>query len=316
MNNPARAPLITNDNSKPRDNCQSGDGFYKWNEVSWSSRVPENHQQTWGPRPRAAFPRCSPSIIIVARTAVKDQSHARHGAPTRPATSYEQVVVPDPRDVSGYRTGRCDARATSQADRFRDELRSCETDTARYALCVQKRDELLDRQTGLQLLADTCELIMSAECPTYRRRKQARGRRSSEEDDAVQWRRFLGLAREGGDMKSSFLSALKEVARCWDRHIIQHYQWASRGEKYCNQLRAAARKVPRWDDTVSGLNWSILQRSRKVGQRPVRASANPIEQHDLERLKTWSQDPSRHEELPIDDVPNGLGFDCFSLLVH
>ncbi|KAK3901961.1 hypothetical protein C8A05DRAFT_15915 [Staphylotrichum tortipilum] len=204
----------------------------------------------------------------------------------------------------------------SQADRFRDELRACGTDTARYELCVQKRDELLDRQTGLQLLVATCEQIMSAECPTYQQQKQTRGRKSSEEDDTAQWHRFLGLAREGDDMKSSCLSALKKVARCWGPHIIQHYQWASRGGKYCNQLRAAAKKVSVWDDAVSGLNWSILQRSRNVQQRPVKASANPIEQHDLERLKTWSQDPSRHKKLPIDDIPPGLGFDRFGLLVH
>ncbi len=204
----------------------------------------------------------------------------------------------------------------SQADRFREELRSCETDAARYELCVQKRDELLDRQIGLELLVATCELIMSAECPTYQRRKQTPCRKSRTKDNAKQRHRFLGPAKRGDRMKSSSLTALKEVARCWGPQIIQHYQWASRGERYCNQLRAAARKVPQWDDAVLGLNWWILQRSRNVRQRPVRASVNPIEQHDLERLKTWSQDPSRREELSINDIPDGLGFDTFGLLVH
>jgi hypothetical protein len=101
----------------------------------------------------------------------------------------------------------------SQADCFREELRSCETDAARYELCVQKREELLDQQTELQLLIATCELIMSTECPTYRRRKQTRARESRKEDDTEQWNRFLGLAREGDRIKSNCLSALKVVER-------------------------------------------------------------------------------------------------------
>lgn len=204
----------------------------------------------------------------------------------------------------------------SQADCFREELRSCETDAARYELCVQKREELLDQQTELQLLIATCELIMSTECPTYRRRKQTRARESRKEDDTEQWNRFLGLAREGDRIKSNCLSALKVVERHWGRQVIQHYQWASRGEKYCNQLRAAAWKVTRWGDAVLILNWLILQRSRNVRKRPVKASVNPIEQNDLERLKTWTEDPALCRKLSVDDIPDYLGFDGFGLLVR
>lgn len=204
----------------------------------------------------------------------------------------------------------------SRADRFREELRACETDSERYDLCAEKRDELLDRHAGLQLLVSSYERIMSIECPTYRQRKQTRGRGSGNEGDVEQWRRFIGLAEEGDGIKSACLSALKEVARCWGQQVIQHYRWASRGEKYCNQLRAAARKVPRWDDAVTGLNWSILERSRNVRRRPVKASANPIEQHDLQHLKTWPQDPSLQKKFSMEDIPNGLGLDAFGLLVH
>jgi hypothetical protein len=204
----------------------------------------------------------------------------------------------------------------SQADCFRAELRSCETDAARYELCIRKREELLDRQTELQLLIATCELIMSTECPTYRRRKQTRARESKEEDDAEQWNRFFGLAKEGDRIRSNCISALKVVEYHWGRQVIQHYQWASRGEKYCNQLRAAARKVPVWGEAALILNQSILQRSRNVRQRPVKASANPIEQHDLERLKTSSQDSSLRRKLSVNDIPDGLGFDSFNILVR
>lgn len=112
------------------------------------------------------------------------------------------------------------------------------------------------------------------------------------------------------------LSALKEVARCWGQQVIRHYRWASKGLNYCNRLRAAARRVSHWGDAVLVLNWSILQRSRNVRQRPIQASVNPIEPHDLVCLKAWSRDPSRYKKLPLDDIPYYLGFDGFGLLVY
>ncbi|KAK0655268.1 hypothetical protein B0T16DRAFT_450984 [Cercophora newfieldiana] len=107
----------------------------------------------------------------------------------------------------------------SQVDHFRDELRLCETDKKKYDLCVQKRDELLDRHTGLQIFIAACEHVMSIECSEYSRRKQTKDRDStqplptSKEDDAAQWDRFLGVATDGLKIKSKCLSALKEVRR-------------------------------------------------------------------------------------------------------
>ncbi|KAK0716737.1 hypothetical protein B0T26DRAFT_647275, partial [Lasiosphaeria miniovina] len=180
----------------------------------------------------------------------------------------------------------------SQVDRFREDLRLCETDTQRYGLCVQKRDELLDQHSGLQVLVAACEHVMSTECPEYRRRKQTKNRDSTpplptnKDDDAAQWDRFLGVATDG----SKHLSALKEVVRCWGRDIVQHYQWASKRVKYWNQLRTTARRVPVWEEAVVGLNWSMLQRSRDIHRRPVKALVNPIEQADLDSLRTWSRE--------------------------
>ncbi|KAK0656528.1 hypothetical protein B0T16DRAFT_425083 [Cercophora newfieldiana] len=207
----------------------------------------------------------------------------------------------------------------SQVDRFRDELRLCETDTHRYDLCVQKRDELLDQHTGLQILVAACERVMSTECPEYRRRKQTKSRDSSQppstnkEDDAAQWDRFFGVATDG----SKRLSSLKEVVRCWGRDVVQHYQWASKGEKYWNQLRTTARRVPVWEEAVVGLNWSMLQRSRDIHRRPVKALVNPIEQADLDSLRTWSrEDPFPCQKLTAEDLPDTFGFDKYGLMVH
>ncbi|KAK4143587.1 uncharacterized protein C8A04DRAFT_12237 [Dichotomopilus funicola] len=177
---------------------------------------------------------------------------------------------------------------------LREEFRLCETDTQRYDLCVQKRDELLDQQTRLQTLAAACERVMSSECPEYGRRKKAKSQDS---------------ATDG--------SALKEVVRCWGRDVVQHYQWSSKGEKYCNQLRATARRVPVWEEAVVGLNWSMLQRSRDIRRRPVKALVNPIEQADLDSLRSWSrEDPFPCKRLAAKDLPDTFGFDKYGLMVY
>ncbi|KAK4182234.1 ATP synthase subunit alpha [Podospora australis] len=207
----------------------------------------------------------------------------------------------------------------TQVNRFREELRICETDAQRYEMCVQKRDELLDRHTGLQVLVAACDHVMSVECPEYRRRKQTKNRDSTQplpanqEDDAAQWNRFFGVATDG----FKHLSALKEVVRCWGRDIVQHYQWASKGEKYCNQLRTTARRVPVWKEAVIGLNWSMLQRSRDFRRRPVKALVNPIEQADLDSLRTWSREhPFPCQKLAAEDLSDAFGFDKYGLMVH
>ncbi|KAH7021585.1 uncharacterized protein B0I36DRAFT_334812 [Microdochium trichocladiopsis] len=207
----------------------------------------------------------------------------------------------------------------TQVDRFREELRICETDAQRYELCVQKRDELLDRHAGVQILVAACEHVMSAECPEYRRRKQTKNRDSTQpspvnqEDDAAQWDRFFGVATDG----SKRLTPLKEVVRCWGRDVVQHYQWSSRTEKYWNQLRTTARRVPAWEEAVIGLNRSMLQRSKTVGRRPVQALVNPIEQADLENVRIWSREhPFPCQKSAAKDLPDAFGFDKYGLMVH
>ncbi|KAK3936722.1 ATP synthase subunit alpha [Diplogelasinospora grovesii] len=198
----------------------------------------------------------------------------------------------------------------SQRDRLRETLRLCEPGDKRYALCVQKRDELLDQDTGLKILIATCEHVMATECPEYRQRKQTKDRDSnqpspiSKEDDVARWDRFLGLATDGSRIKSTYLSALKEV-------------WVSKGEKYWNQLRTTARKVHLWDAAVVGLNCLILERYGDIQRRPVKVSVNPIEQADLERLRIWSlEDSFPCQKLAPEDLPSAFGFDKFGLIVY
>jgi len=72
-----------------------------------------------------------------------------------------------------------------QVNRFREELRTCETDTPQqYRLCVQKRDELLSQHAEVQILIAAYEHVMLGECPEYRQRKRTKNRKSLEDDAA------------------------------------------------------------------------------------------------------------------------------------
>lgn len=129
---------------------------------------------------------------------------------------------------------------------------------------------------------------MVSEYPEYRRRKQTKSRDSTTDG-------------------SKRLSALKEVVRCWGRDVVQHY-W--------NQLRTTARRVPVWEEAVVGLNWSMLQRSRDIHRRPVKALVNSIEQADLDSLRSWSrEDPFPCKKLAAEDLPDTFGFDKYGLAV-
>ncbi len=166
----------------------------------------------------------------------------------------------------------------------RDEIRACKTDPERYALCTQIRDELLEQNIGVQLLAAACDHVMSTHCVEYNDWKVARDRRSTEptkpDENVVGWDRFLGVAKRGLKIKSQCLP----VADCWGDDIVQHYQWVYKGRKYCDLLCAAARKVRDREKAMKALNL-MLERSQQgpsLKRRPIHDSSNPIQQGDLD----------------------------------
>ncbi|KAH9225122.1 hypothetical protein K456DRAFT_59713 [Colletotrichum gloeosporioides 23] len=113
-------------------------------------------------------------------------------------------------------------------DRFRDEIRLCQDDAAKYRLCLQTRDDLLSQHSSLQFLIDAFNQVMFAECAEYHTWRKNRDKPSSRplkprEDDILVWERFVGVATEGREIKHTCLSALMEVSRCWGRDTVQHY---------------------------------------------------------------------------------------------
>lgn len=79
--------------------------------------------------------------------------------------------------------------------------------------------------------------------------------------------------------------SLKTVGRIWGRDKVQHYQWADRGQNFCNKLRVAARKVRDWGEATVKLNRLIHGRVLRLSRRQVQVSVNPIEPDDLVNLK-------------------------------
>ena len=168
--------------------------------------------------------------------------------------------------------------------RFREELRLYKTDPGGYELCVRIRNELLTEHTGVELLVAACEHVMFSQCAEYKDWRETRDKPGTQpvvpNDDVADWDRFLSVAKDGHEIKSKCLSALRIVANYWGQDIVQHYRWAYKGRKYCDKFCAVARKVQDWKTAVAGFNLLMLERSqqgRTLKRRPILASMNPIE---------------------------------------
>ena len=79
-----------------------------------------------------------------------------------------------------------------QVEKFRVDLRQCETDTQRFHLCIEARNHLLEKHTKVGLLISAFEQVMFSECVKYKQTKE-RPRRT-DETDTEQWERFIGVA--------------------------------------------------------------------------------------------------------------------------
>ncbi|KAM7204420.1 hypothetical protein V8F33_001722 [Rhypophila sp. PSN 637] len=213
---------------------------------------------------------------------------------------------------------------------FRDQIRRCTTDTHRYDLCAQARDNVLQRDTEVQLLADAYEQVIEEECIVYKEWKEnkAEAWRSlvKTEEDEAQWERFAQVAQGGSDVKSRCIGPLKTVDQYWGADFVRHYQLASKGVKYCEVTGAASREVRDLDEAVTKLNRLMLRRHTATGRgvRRLLHAVNPIAQADLVDLKAWSHRESFNKDkqslpyrtLVAADLPSGFGFDKFGLMVQ
>ncbi|KAL8366290.1 hypothetical protein RB595_004861 [Gaeumannomyces hyphopodioides] len=217
-----------------------------------------------------------------------------------------------------------------QINQFRAQIRLCETDTEKYELCAQTRDDVLERHTEVQLLVAAYEHIIVDECVGYKEWKEKRGEGQrlpiKTREDAAKWEKFIDVARDGSKVKSRCISPLKTVGRYWGAAFVQHYQLASKGERYCEVIGAAAREVRGLNEAVTKLNRLMLRRHLATGRgrRRLREVVNPIDQADPVDLRAWSHQDSfdkdknslPYQELAAADLPPGFGFDKFGLMVR
>ncbi|KAL8299207.1 hypothetical protein RB594_003659 [Gaeumannomyces avenae] len=217
-----------------------------------------------------------------------------------------------------------------QINQFRTQIRLCETDTEKYELCAQTRDDVLERHTEVQLLVAAYEHIIVDECVGYKEWKEKGGEGQGlpikTREDAAKWERFVDVARGGSEVKSRCIGPLKTVNRYWGANFVQHYQLASKGVRYCEVTGAAAREVRDLDEAVTKLNRLMLRRHLATGRglRRPREVVNPIDQADLVNLKAWShrdsfdkgKDSLPYRKLAAADLPPGFGFDKFGLMVR
>ncbi len=109
------------------------------------------------------------------------------------------------------------AHEAQLVEEFRQEIRLCETDAAKFDKCAQKRDELLEESDRLVLWLAAFEHVMSAECPAYRGRKEHARPRSSQprmtqEDGSARWDRFVGVAADGSVAIRKLLPPLQAIS--------------------------------------------------------------------------------------------------------
>ena len=224
------------------------------------------------------------------------------------------------------------AHEAQLVEEFRRDIRLCETDTARFDKCVQKRDELLEESDRLVLRLAAFEHVMSAECLMYRgRRARTRPRssqpRMTEEDGAAKWDRFVGVAADGSVAIRKLLPPLKAISLQWGKDFVQHYQLANKGQHYCNTFSAAIKNHTRHNG-VRKLNQLLLRRFQIPGRRALKEGVNPIEPADLQNLTRWrdegpfvkESDPDKVQlqfvDLACEDLPPGFAFDQFGLMVR
>lgn len=211
-----------------------------------------------------------------------------------------------------------------QVDKLRRDLAACESVTEKTIICQRTRDHLLGKHQSLEILFAVCRDVME----------------DSEQSYLVgapdgSWQQFSHLADKGARTRATCIKALRDVADRWGSEVIHHYGWGTMGLGYCQQLRAAARKVT-WPTFVKMLNPVLLDRynSRSLRLAPIPTFVNPIARTDIERVTSQLQRVkvraankehdaghkaakvgSEYWHLVANRLPAGLGLDRFGVLV-
>ena len=187
------------------------------------------------------------------------------------------------------------------------------------------RDEVLVQRKRFLWLANI-EGVMDEECSIYRERKRAWSNWADNdiEADAKPWMRFLEMVDLDVKVSKQCLEPLTETSGYWGIDKIRHYQWASRGLRYCKMLGIVACRNQDWEVAQVKLNQILLRRI--ANGRSLGMSVNPLEVADLQHLKVWPGITDFHKRgrmsyslkfqpLSETDLPTGYAFDQYGLIV-
>ncbi|KAL5394093.1 hypothetical protein PMIN02_005290 [Paraphaeosphaeria minitans] len=129
----------------------------------------------------------------------------------------------------------------------------------------------------------------------------------------------------GAELKRECRGPLTKVVTFSGRQMVQDHAWASMGEKYCKLLGTAAARNLEWTEAAIKLNQSNLV--RLLNRPQIQASANPVQQKDLEVLRTRRTTDTfvvkgrkgnslAYAALSASDLPRGYIFDRYGLIAH
>lgn len=225
----------------------------------------------------------------------------------------------------------------------RDYLSSLAPPESFVRFDTRNRENVLQARLGIRTSADIYQAVQSdferaraersrpsadvSKTPRRVRGSSSRNPPVEDQNSGAIGDRCRGAAGRQPPEGPKSLRPLKTVSRYWGEEKVQHYQWADKGEGYCNKLCSAARAVWDWEEAIVKLNRLILRRAQQLRRRDVKKSVNPIEADDLINLRAWSQEPyvkkSDDEEIALPfsklaatDLPAGFGFDKFGLLIR
>ncbi|KAH7358125.1 hypothetical protein B0T11DRAFT_283738 [Plectosphaerella cucumerina] len=200
---------------------------------------------------------------------------------------------------------------------FLQTIRSCDSETERYRLCVAKRDQLLDRTDLLSIEREYYATAFS-ESTTFRARK----------DSDADWLSFTTTSSRESSNQARFSQEVKRAAKFWGEALVQNYIGNGQGIRFAIQLAGAAEQHPDWEKQALPRLQQLVRRRIQLGSHGRHTFVHPIETTDLINAKAWVGDRSyvkmndpEHTELPLESLapeqlPQGYAFDKYGLLIQ
>lgn len=216
-----------------------------------------------------------------------------------------------------------DSTRVEQIRQFSHAIRSCDSEAARYRLCLDKRDELLEKQD--ELLGK--RLRLHIEFAFYEPAFTASTTYTATRETDKTWQKFASDAASGRKSQTRWKAELESAAKSWGEELVQHYA-GERGVGFAVELARAARTHPDWKtNALPRLQQLACRRIQLIGKHGRHSFMHALERIDLINARAWDanesyikrQDPDQ-VSLPVsmlgkEELPYGYDFDRYGLIV-